>query len=162
MYLCERVRVCWDVSFMFGSVKSADGPLHSIQGSGFCSTSGPALCTKTAVSLIYYELSLTHIHTPNLEALLLLLYTSYHHCVESGSSVCVCVYEKERMCLLPLEYKWNWENFVLSIFLRCSKCPNISTAEQILSRFSPSSEMFSADSLSLSYFLLLPLLWSKE
>lgn len=57
------VGVCEVVSFILSFVESSIGPLRSVQGSGFWSTSGPALCTKTALSLIYYKPSLSHTHT---------------------------------------------------------------------------------------------------
>lgn len=94
VHVYAHVCVCEVVSFMFGLVKSMDGPLHSVPGSGFCSTSGPALSTETVLPLIYYKLPLSHTHThPHMDAHTLtalhsLTHTSVHHCTDSGSSRC--------------------------------------------------------------------------
>lgn len=62
--VCFCKRVCEFGSFMFGLVHSADGSLRRVSGSGFCSTSGPALSSESVLSLIYYKLApLADTHT---------------------------------------------------------------------------------------------------
>lgn len=64
--VCFCKRVCEFGSFMFELVHSADGSLRCVSGSGFCSTSGPALSSESVLSLIYYKLAPladTHTHT---------------------------------------------------------------------------------------------------
>lgn len=64
------------------------------------------------------------------------------HSVVVWTVAAVGVRERERARLLPLKYKWNGELCIKCFFFsfrRGSKCPNISTAEQILSTLSPSS-----------------------
>lgn len=150
VYVCVCVKSCLSCSCAL--VKSTDGPLHTVQRSGFYSTSGSALWTKTAFFFNFLSLALRVSHTPthrhaHTHSLRALIHSCTLHSAVVGAVVVVGVCWGEWVCLLPLECKWNWENFILSIFLCSSKCPNISTAEQTRS---PSCEMYSADSLSLS------------
>lgn len=112
---------------------------HSSQGSGFCFTSGLALCTKTGfLWCITSPLSHTHTRAHTLAA----LHSLTLHSVVVWTVAAVGVRERERAPLLPLKSKWNGELCIKCFFFsfRCgSKCPNISTAEQILSTLSPSS-----------------------
>lgn len=109
VYAHVCVCVCEVVSFMFGLVKSMDGPLHSVPGSGFCSTSGPALSTETVLSLIYYKLPLshTHTHTWTRTHLRLCIHSCTRQSIIARTVVAVGVRKRERVCLLPLECELN-------------------------------------------------------
>lgn len=132
---------------MFGSVHSADGSLRRVSGSGFCSTSGPALSSESGLSLICYKLAPSQIHTRSHTLQLASVWTLW----VVGVCRCKCAFSYLSGSLTFFFFYIYF--FLLSVFLRSSKRPNISTAEQTLSTLSPSSENGPADSrgcLSLS------------
>lgn len=86
VFFCRRVCEFW--SFMFGSVHSADGSLRRVSGSGFCSTSGPALSSESGLSLICYKLALSQIHT-HTHTQHSLTHTSVGQCLDVVGRRCV-------------------------------------------------------------------------